>query len=512
MAVSRLLGLLPLLVLSLCSLPSPSGAVLGSLDSSPVLHQHVERSQIRDELGPLLSPGAVIVDADGGNLTQATQRWQLYASPSFIAAVEVATENDIIETIKYANANSIPFLAVNAGHGEIRSLAGLQNGIQITIRALDRITIHENSATIQGGANNLNITTALWNAKKQTVSGTCECVGFLGPMLGGGHGFIQGDHGLVADNLLEARVILANGSVAIASERKNSDLFWALRGAGHNFGIVTEVTVKTYDVPDDDIWYYETFLYGGDSVEQVFAQANAVRRETPAQFEHYAVFGRVPEVDPVNAIVSFSILYNGPAADAEEWIAPFRALKPLSVTNGTATYPQLASITGNGIDDVICQNDNLNRVRYPIYIDEYVPDAPRAVFDLFNTATAQYPALNNSLMLFEGLSSQAVAAVDIDSTAVPVRDYFVLASPVVTYAPDPSLDTIAQEFGNNLRLTLYNASASTELHAYVNYAVGTESLQSLYGYPRWRLDKLTELKHAYDPDNHFQWYAPIERS
>lgn len=64
--------------------------------------------------------------------------------------------------------HSIPFLAVNAGHGEIKSLAGLQNGIQITIRALKDITINGNTATIQGGADNLDITTALWNAKKQT--------------------------------------------------------------------------------------------------------------------------------------------------------------------------------------------------------------------------------------------------------------------------------------------------------------------------------------------------------
>lgn len=133
------------------------------------------------------------------------------------------------------------------------------------------------------------------------VSGTCECVGFLGPMLGGGHGFIQGYHGLVADNLLKARVVLANGSVVIASDQSNPDLFWALRGAGHNFGIVTEVTVKIYDVPDNDIWYYENFLYTGDSVEQVFAQLDEVRRkETPAQFQHYAVFLRLPDIDPVN--------------------------------------------------------------------------------------------------------------------------------------------------------------------------------------------------------------------
>ena len=64
--------------------------------------------------------------------------------------------------------HSIPFLAVNGGHGEIKSLGDLHNVIQITIRALKNIAINGNTATIQGGTGNLNITTALWNAKKQT--------------------------------------------------------------------------------------------------------------------------------------------------------------------------------------------------------------------------------------------------------------------------------------------------------------------------------------------------------
>lgn len=71
--------------------------------------------------------------------------------------------------IKYANAHSIPYLAVNAGHGEIKSLANMKNGIQITIRSLNKITVNkDNTATVQGGATNLDITKELWAAKKQT--------------------------------------------------------------------------------------------------------------------------------------------------------------------------------------------------------------------------------------------------------------------------------------------------------------------------------------------------------
>lgn len=97
------------------------------------------------------------------------------------------------------------------------------------------------------------------------------------------------------------------------------------------------------------------------------------------------------------------------------------------MTNGTAIYPELSTLTGNGINDDICQHENLNRIRYPIYLDDFKETGPKDVFDLFNKTTAQYPALSRSLMLFEGLSSQAVAAVPLDTTAIPLRDYFILA-------------------------------------------------------------------------------------
>ncbi|KAF2705684.1 FAD-binding domain-containing protein [Pleomassaria siparia CBS 279.74] len=495
---SHSLLFLLLLVLSLlCSLSSQT--VLGAFGST----------RIRNELGPLLSQGCNIIDEASGNLTEATRRWQLFASPNFDAVVQVNNEADIIQTIKYANKYSIPYLAFNTGHGEIKSLGNLRAGIQITIRGMSNITINgNNTATVQGGATNLDIVSTLWKANKQTVSGTCECVGFMGPVLGGGHGFLQGYHGMAADQLLEARVVLANGTVAIASRNQNADLFWALRGAGHNFGIVTEVTTKIYDVPKNDTWYYETFVYSGSSVEMLFTELNNLKG-APAAFEHYAVYLRLPDVDPSNAVVLFSILYHGLATDAEQYVAPFRKFNPLSDTNGTATYPQLAAITGNGINDDICQNENSNRIRYPVYLDRYDPKAQKAVFDNFNMTTARYPALNASLMLFEGLSTQAVAATPINSTAFPYRNYFALSSPVVTYAPNTSFDATAQNFGRSLRSTLYQTSNTSNLRAYVNYAVGEESLQNLYGSEPWRVTKLKGLKQTYDPQNRFRWYAPI---
>ena len=75
-----------------------------------------------------------------------------------------------------------------------------------------------------------------------------------------------------------------------------------------------------------------------------------------------------------------------------------------------------------------------------------------------------------------------------------------------------SLDSYATAFGENLREALHNASGSAEMHAYVNYAHGDETLQELYGYEAWRLARLETLKTKYDPEGHFDFYSPIPQS
>ena len=72
------------------------------------------------------------------------------------------------------------------------------------------------------------------------VHGVCECVGYTAVLLGGGHGILQGRYGLIADQLVSARMVLANGSAVTVSADSHPELFWAIRGAGHNFGIVVE--------------------------------------------------------------------------------------------------------------------------------------------------------------------------------------------------------------------------------------------------------------------------------
>lgn len=121
----------------------------------------------------------------------------------------------------------------------------------------------------------------------------------LGPMLGGGHGFLQGQHGLLADQLVEARIILANGTALTVSQDTQPDLFWAIRGAGHNFGIVTEFKYKIYDVLPNKKWAFEAFMFTGDKLEKLYLLTNEMIKSQPPQVVNYAIVLRLPAVDAV---------------------------------------------------------------------------------------------------------------------------------------------------------------------------------------------------------------------
>ncbi len=129
----------------------------------------------------------------------------------------------------------------------------------------------------------------------EIVTGTCECVSVLGPALGGGHGWLQGHYGLAADQFVSMNVVLADGTLHKIDA--SSDLWWAMKGAGQNFGIVTSVTSKIYDIEQYD-WAIETLIFSGDQVEAIYQAANDHLSTVPVNIINWSYWLNIPGIDP----------------------------------------------------------------------------------------------------------------------------------------------------------------------------------------------------------------------
>ena len=243
-------------------------------------------------------------------------------SPHYNVVVQVATESDVQATVALANRFNIPFLAISGAHGWTKSLNKLPYGIQINMRKLNTTILNQDGKTamVGGGTIQYEITRALFAKGKYAgefkytiffietqlitsllVTGLSECVSVAGPLLGGGHSLLQNQYGYSLDGLVSARLVVASGEIVEASRTKNADLFWALQGAGHNFGIVTSLEIKTHDILSN--WTVYSLIYPSEKLESLFSLLNdfegpSIKR--PAKLALTGVFVKLPDVDPVN--------------------------------------------------------------------------------------------------------------------------------------------------------------------------------------------------------------------
>ncbi|UNI13777.1 hypothetical protein JDV02_000487 [Purpureocillium takamizusanense] len=464
------------------------------------------------ELGKQLSANAKIYWPGSPEFEKATVRWSALQAPTVNVVVVPATEQDVSVTVKFANNISVPFLAFNGAHGSITTLGKMQGGIEIWMNQLSSVKISKDgkTATIGGGTMSKKVTDDLWASGKQTVTGTCECVSLLGPALGGGHGWLQGHHGLVADQFQSMNVVLADGTLKTIDSK--SDLWWAMKGAGHNFGIVTSVTTKLYDIQHRD-WAIETLIFTGDKVEAVYKAANEhlLKNGTqPVDVVNWSYWLNNPDVDKDKPVIIFYIIQEGVKEVDPAYTKPFHDIGPAVKDPASGTYTDLAAWTGIALDSPPCQNAGLANPRFPIYLETYNVAAQKKVYDIFASATQQNPEFAHSLFMFEGYAEQGVRAIPDESSAFAFRGDNLLAAPLITYKPaGADLDQKAKALGEQLRSILQQASGRKELHTYVNYAYGSETKQQWYGGDKWRQDKLSALKKKYDPNGRFNFYAPV---
>ncbi|KAF2471875.1 FAD-binding domain-containing protein [Lindgomyces ingoldianus] len=463
---------------------------------------------INRDLGPLLSQEAQIYLPGSEGFSNATTRWSAAARPDFKAIVKVKTEADVQHTIKYANEHNYPFLAISGGHGQTSALNNIHGGIGIWMRGMKGVKISHDGgvASVQGGIENGELVRALWSQGKQTVTTGCDCAGFIGPVMGGGHGWLQGRYGLPADNLMSARMVLANTTVISVSETSHKDLFWAIRGAGHNFGIFTEIDIKVYDRrPEQDQWAALGLTFTHDKLEKVFAIANSWLQSPnrPVELTHYGTVSLNPDINIRMPVITFWIYWQG-STIPKSYTEPLYALNPVSVDSSVTDLAGVNTHLAAAYGMAACWT-GYSRQLYPVSLNSWPLANLRGLLEIFASMPS---AFRSSIVLLEAYATNRVSEIPSESISYPDRGGQLLISPLLTYAANASLDEEAFSIGKRIRNMLLNG-IDEPLIAYVNYAHGDESLEAVYGYESWRLEKLRRLKAEYDPHKKFNFYVPI---
>ncbi len=200
----------------------------------------------------LLRPrlGDRLLVADDAGFAAARQVWNAAVTrrPSVIA--RCADGAEVSATVRAARDAGLP-LSVRAGGHDWAGRALRDGGLVADLTGMRAVEVDAagRTATVQGGAITADLLAATTPYGLVTATGVVRAVGLAGLTTVGGYGPLIGRHGLALDNLLGARVVLADGTTVIAGPDDDSELWWALRGGGGNFGVVTELRYRLHDLP-----------------------------------------------------------------------------------------------------------------------------------------------------------------------------------------------------------------------------------------------------------------------
>ncbi|KAK1143241.1 hypothetical protein N8T08_006941 [Aspergillus melleus] len=480
-------------------------------ENAPVTRRDLSVQKVEAELGRVLSRGTTIFGPSDSGWDEAVERYNTFARPDIQIVVQPGKESDISRIVKYCNRNSIDFMVVNRGHA-ITSSVGTFKGLQIDMASLTNIDIQPDMKTawFQGGTYDGQVMEVLWEKGYVATTGSCSCVGMMGPGLGGGHGRYEGLYGLISDNLVNLNVVLADGKEIRVNNKRHSDLFWAMQGAGHNFGIVTSFELKIYPRKVDS-WHYHNYIWKQDQLETVFEELNKFHNNgsTPVLMGiNFGLYMMDANVSDTEAILYWTFAYTGPAKDGEKLLKPFNAIPAVWDEQGDVPYPQIADIQGTGMKSPLCAPETTH-ITSTAGLKRYNITAQRNIYDLFNKKVAEHPEFKAARVVHEGYSNVGVRKRDSASSAFPFRDENHLMYFDAVIDEGSNLTEATQQFAAEVR-DLWNAGQpERKPSTYVNYAGGGESLESLYGWEPWRLQRLRRLKAKYDPNNRFRFYNPI---
>ncbi|KAI1115594.1 FAD binding domain-containing protein [Nemania sp. NC0429] len=444
--------------------------------------------------GKYLSPKTTIQCA-GHN-----QRWSEFASPQPGAVITVGDENDVAKIITVASKANIPFLVQSGANGWADTFSIKSNGVIIDVSKLKAISFNKNKSqvTFQAGVTNKDMIDAAWNNNARVAVSTCNCVSLIGATLGGGLGRMQGVYGLNIDNLLSVNFVDADGNKKTVTRKNDPELWWALTGAGANFGVVTSATYKSYPIPQaKNTAWTGLVLFDEAKLEKVIAAIDDLTLEPDMQMDIY--FTASP-IDGQPAVI-FLPFYLGSAAVGRQKFASVLNVGPSLDATEVIPYN-----TWNTAGDPFCARGG-RKPSYTVGLRNMEPTTWRNVWNTYTQFFHAYPEANQTTILTEcyATAKTSISAQKDCSSSYPFRDIKCHAIALPWYT-SPSVDSAAIAWGEKLR-KYWSASAGTpKPESYINFAHGDEPLSQIYGSS---LSKLQVLKKKYDPHRRLNQWFPL---
>jgi FAD/FMN-containing dehydrogenase len=261
---------------------------------------------------------------------------------------------------------------------------------------------------------------------------------------------MQGRHGLILDHFVKLNVVLADGTTTTVSEQSNPDLFWAMRGAGHNFGIVTSFEHKVFP-RDGDLWYSKIYTFNSTKLEAFHTALNELKKKQIAEIINWSIYLVDPTVSTTEPVIHWAFEYIGGNAQlAKPYLAPFEALNPINVVEKMLPYPEIPVAEGTHAEGPLCEKGD-QRMQMNAGLKEYNVTAQRQVFELFKKNIFHDPAILGSVIVMEGYSTQAVAKVDPASTAYALRD-----DDLLVYVSQPTISNFVPTSTNTPQQCLHH--------------------------------------------------------
>jgi FAD/FMN-containing dehydrogenase len=435
--------------------------------------------------------GQVIAPQDAG-YDGARQPWNLTVDQRPRLIVVARTSTDIVEAVRFAAEQGLDVAVMAGGHGTIRPA---DDSLLIVISGLTEVRIDPAAQTawIGGGVKWGRVLEQTQAVGLAPLLGSSPDVGAVGYTLGGGMGWLARKYGLSTDSVNCFELVTADGGLVNASATENPDLFWALRGGGGNFGIVTGMEIRLYPV---------TTVYGGNLIYPIEAAKDVYARyrdwitNAPDELTSSVVLMNFPPVPAVPEPLrgkSFAMvrgLYAGPVEEGETLLKHWRDWKtPLVDEFRAMPFSEVATVSKDPVDPLPAQSSGA-------WLKD-LGDETAAVLIEYTVPRGGPPLLAFAEVRHAG---GAISKVDPESAAYGNREA-LYSLQVIAPAPTPEIHAAVREHIARLK-----AALAGHLHGgvYLNFLEGPEArAAAAQGFSAETRRRLQEVKAKYDPQNRF---------